>query len=146
MAEKHLYNPDSNPDVKTTSQPLSSLHQEEDRDSSAGAAPRRSSIAAKLKDRFKHHSSSSGSGKKQMELTQRRLEAVSFYEQNLTERINDTLSDDKDRAKAESEKKMWDKMSQEDKEMWVANRMTLKEGWGAGMYGEGVNPPGMWYK
>lgn len=121
--------------IETTTQQVSSLI-----DSSGS---RRSSLA-RLTDRFKHHSKSSN--KKEMELTQRRLEAVMFYEQNLTERINDTCADDKDRAKARSEKTVFDRMNQEDKEMWVADRITLKEGWGAGMYGEGVNPPGMWYK
>ncbi|KPI34860.1 uncharacterized protein AB675_2278 [Cyphellophora attinorum] len=129
--------------VETTPQPAaSSVHEEEP---STSAAPRRSSLA-KLTDRFKHHSASSASSKKELELTRRRLEAVMFYEQNLTERINDTLADDKDRAKARSEKKVFDSMSQDDKEMWVANRITVKEGWGAGMYGEGACPPGMWYK
>jgi hypothetical protein len=138
MAEKK----DHNPLVETNSQPAASTHEEE---ASTNAAPRRSSLA-RLTDRFKHGSASSGSSKKEMELKQRRLEAVMFYEQNLTERINDSLADDKDRAKARSEKKVFDSMTQDDKEMWVANRITVKEGWGAGMYGEGACPPGMWYK
>lgn len=86
------------------------------------------------------------SQKKAMELTQRRLEAVSFYEQNLTERINDTLATDKERAAARSEKTLWDGKSQEQREAWVSNRMMLKEGWGGGLYPEGACGPGMWYR
>lgn len=81
-----------------------------------------------------------------MELAQRRLEVVARYDQDLQERITDASATVKERSHAATEKRLWDGKTQEQKEAWVTDRMTLKEGWGAGVYPEGACGPGMWYR
>lgn len=92
------------------------------------------------------HDSLPKSQKKEMELAQRRIEAVARYEKNLQERIDDDSATAGERAKAASEKRLYDSKTLEWKENWVLSRMTLKEGWGAGVYPEGACGPGMWYR
>jgi hypothetical protein len=120
-------------------------------DNTSSIQPRRS-LGEKFKDLMpmrrlsRQQDGLTRSQKKDMELAQRRLQAVAFYDQNLQERINDTLAADEERSHAVSEKKVWDRKTQEEKEVWVTNRIMVKEGWGAGVYPEGACGPGMWYR
>jgi CRISPR/Cas system CSM-associated protein Csm5 (group 7 of RAMP superfamily) len=90
--------------------------------------------------------STSKSQKKEMEATQRRLESVAKYERDLDERVNDESATEEQRERVASEKRYYEGLTPEKKEDWVVNQMALKDGWGAGVYGEGVNGPGMWYR
>jgi hypothetical protein len=86
------------------------------------------------------------SQKKEMELAQRRLESIAKYERVLQERIDDTDATPRERAEAASEKRFYESHSDEWRADWVVSKMTLKEGWGAGVYPEKGCGPGMWYR
>ena len=91
--------------------------------------------------KLKHHDKEP-SAQVEMKSTQRKLEAVASYARQLDERITDESLTEEERIKARREKELWDNMSLE-KETWAIVRTTKKDGWGAGVYGEGACPPGM---
>lgn len=137
-AEDHTSTVVEKPDDASSLQP--------DPDNSHSLKGKLSRFARRLSAQHDSSSPSSTSQKKEMESEQRRIEAIANYERSLQERIDDREATEEERQEAAQEKRFYESHDKEWQENWVVSKMTLQSGWGAGVYGEGVNPPGMWYK